>query len=315
MPSKPPGAAIDHARSQASRRLVGIAAGLAAGALWGLVFVSPRMVSDYGGVEHTVGRFVVYGAVAVFVMLATRRRLPTLRQAGGAVGFSILGFTGYYLMLALSVRDAGSEIPTLIIGTIPLALMLLGKPEGLRWRVLLPGIGLTAAGLLLMVHAAGAFEGSGSSSPHFVRGLLLAAASMASWTLFALGNVAWLRNNPQVEATDWANWLGVASGIGGVLLWLAAGPSLTDAAARPDWWLFVAICVATGFGSAWLATVLGNMASTRLSASLCGQLIVSETLFGLFYSFLWDQHLPTVAQLAACVLFTLGIMASIRAHR
>ena len=181
---------------------------------------------------------VVYGAVAVFVMLATRRRLPTLRQAQGAVGFSILGFTGYYLMLALSVRDAGSEIPTLIIGTIPLALMLLGKPEGLRWRVLLPGIGLTAAGLLLMVHAAGAFEGAGSSGPHFVRGLLLAAASMASWTLFALGNVAWLRNNPQVEATDWANWLGVASGIGGVFLWLAAGPSLTDAAARPDWWLW-----------------------------------------------------------------------------
>ncbi len=248
-------------------------------------------------------------------MLATRRRLPTLRQALAATGFSVLGFTGYYLMLALSVRDAGSEIPTLIIGTIPLALMLLGKPEGLRWRALLPGMVMTTGGLLLMVHAAGGLANAGSGGAHFVRGLLLAAGAMASWTLFALGNAAWLRKNTQVEATDWANWLGVAAGVGGALLWLAAGPSVAEAVARPHWWLFVAVCVATGFGSAWLATVLWNIASTRLSASLCGQLIVSETLFGLFYSFLWDQYLPTAAQFAACVLFTLDIMASIRAHR
>lgn len=91
--------------------------------------MSPPMVSSYGGVELTAGRIVVYGAVAAFVMLAIRRRLPTLRHALAATGFSVLGFTGYYLMLALSVADAGSEIPTLIIGTIPLALMLLGKPE------------------------------------------------------------------------------------------------------------------------------------------------------------------------------------------
>lgn len=74
--------------------IAGIAAGLAAGALWGLVFVSLRMVQDYGGVELTARRFVVYGAVAAFVMLATRRRLPTLRQALAVTGFSVLGFTG-----------------------------------------------------------------------------------------------------------------------------------------------------------------------------------------------------------------------------
>lgn len=174
-------------------------------------------------------------------------------------------------MLALSVRDAGSEIPTLIIGTIPPALMLLGKPGGLRWRALLPGIVMTTGGLLLMVHAAGGLNNAGSGGPHFMRGLLLAAGAMASWTLFALGNAAWLRKNMQVEATDWANWLGVAASVGGAVLWLAAGPRVPQAVPRPGWWMFVAICVATGFGSAWLATVLWNMASTRLSARLCGQ--------------------------------------------
>jgi hypothetical protein len=42
---------------------------------------------------------------------------------------------------------------------------------------------------------------------------------------------------------------------------------------------------------------------------------VSETLFALAYSFAWDGRWPGPAQGAACVLFTLGILASIRAHR
>ncbi|MDB6000450.1 MAG: protein of unknown function transrane [Rhizobacter sp.] len=302
--------------AQLAARSAGIAAGLAAGALWGLVFIAPRVVENYGGVELTAGRFAIYGAVAAFLMLATLRRhpLPTLRQAGAAAALSVLGFTGYYLLLAFSIRDAGSEVPTLIIGTIPLAVMLLGKPHGLRWRTLVPAIALTVAGLFLMMRSSGGF-GSAESGPHFARGLLLAAAAMASWTVFAIGNAAWLKKNPDVDVTAWTNWLGVGAGAGGALLWLAAGPDAAEAAVRPDRWLFLAVCVATGFGSAWLATVLWNIASVRLPASLCGQLIVSETLFGLLYSFMWDQHLPSATQLVACVLFMLGIVVSIRAHR
>ena len=75
------------------------------------------------------------------------------------------------------------------------------------------------------------------------------------------------------------------------------------------------VCIATGIGSAWAASILWNMASRRLSVSLCGQLIVSETLFALLYSFVWDGAWPVTAQWLAAVLFTLGILASIRAHQ
>lgn len=285
--------------------LTGILAGLAAGALWGLVFVAPRMVAGYSSVDLTSGRFAAYGLVAVAVMaLSLRtRRLPTFRQALSALGMSVLGFTGYYLLLVLAIRDAGTEVPTLIIGTIPLWVMLLGKPRGLRWAALVPGLVLTAAGLALMMgssHGGGAGDGG-----QYLRGIALAVASMLCWTAFAILNSAWLKRHPEVNATDWANWLGVATGLGALLLWAAA----------PGKGLFVLLCVATGFGSAWLATVLWNVASQRLSASLCGQLIVSETLFALLYSFLWDGHWPSAAQGAACILFTLGILASIKAHR
>lgn len=292
--------------------LTGILAGLAAGALWGLVFVAPRMVSGFAGIDLTAGRFVIYGLVSVAVLAVSwrRARKPTWRQAWGALWLSVLGFTGYYWILVLSIRDAGTAMPALIVGTIPIWVMLLGKPHGLRWAALLPGLLLTAAGLALMAQAP-----EGASGPHYTRGIGLAVVAMACWTAFALLNAAWLRRHPEVGATDWANWLGVATGAGGLLLALTLGTPLPQLMAQPGWPLFALIVVAIGFGSSWLATILWNLASQRLSASLCGQLIVSETLFALLYSFLWDHRWPTFTQWAAAALFTAGILASIKAHR
>jgi drug/metabolite transporter (DMT)-like permease len=295
--------------------LTGVLAGLAAGALWGLVFVAPRMVAGYSSVDLASGRFVAYGAVAAVAMLlrSRTRPLPTGAQALAAAGMSVLGFTGYYLLLVFAIRDAGTEVPALVIGTIPIWVMLLGKPGHLRWRALVPGLALTAAGLALMV-AAG-HGGEAGASPAFARGIALACASLACWTAFALLNAAWLKRHAEVATTDWANWLGVATGLGALMLWFAAGSPPAQLVAQPDRGLFLALALATGFGSAWLATILWNVASRRLSASLCGQLIVSETLFALLYSFAWDGRWPSAAQATACVLFTLGILASIKAHR
>ena len=54
----------------------GILAGLAAGALWGLVFVAPRMVlgdsttsAGFNSVDLTAGRFLSYGLMAAVMML------------------------------------------------------------------------------------------------------------------------------------------------------------------------------------------------------------------------------------------------------
>jgi len=296
--------------------LRGILAGLAAGALWGLVFVAPRMAAGYSSVDLTAGRFAAYGLVASAVMLVglRTRRLPTWRQAGSAIVMSVLGFTGYYLLLVLAIRDAGTEVPTLVIGTIPIWVMLLGKPGHLRWGALVPGLLLTVGGLALMMGSPHG-PGADAQAPSYWRGIGFAVASLVCWTAFAILNSAWLKRHPEVNATDWANWLGVATGIGALLLWAMAGSTAAELAASEGLALFVLLCAGTGFGSAWLATILWNVASQRLSASLCGQLIVSETLFALFYSFAWDGRWPTPAQAAACALFTLGILASIKAHR
>jgi drug/metabolite transporter (DMT)-like permease len=135
--------------------LKGISAGLAAGALWGLVFVAPRMTPGLSPVDLAAGRFVSFGGLSALLILWQWRtfRLPNLNQALFAILMSGLGYTAYYLLLVLSIKDLGTELPALIIGTIPLWVMFLGKPTDLAWKALLPGLGLTAAGLLLMTRA------------------------------------------------------------------------------------------------------------------------------------------------------------------
>lgn len=308
----------------------GILAGLAAGALWGLVFVAPRMVlgdanisAGFNSVDLTAGRFLSYGLIAAVLMFIgfmfkkEGKKLPTLSQAIAALGLSLLGFTGYYLLLVLAINDAGTEMPTLIIGTIPIWVMFLGKQKGLSIRSLLPGLLLTAGGLLLMgyVQLHGQAEVHNPSSANYWRGIAFAVISMVCWTLFAIFNSAWLKKHPEVSAGDWANWLGAATGLGAWVLWMVAGSDLKTMTNDPKFASFAIICIATGLGSAWLATIFWNIASQRLSASLCGQLIVSETVFALIYSSWWDGQLPALLAMVAGVLFVLGILASIKAHR
>ena len=299
--------------------LGGILAGLGAGALWGLVFVVPRMTPGLSSVDLTAGRFVSYGAMAALVMMFTWRshQWPTARQAVAAMGLSLLGATGYYLLLTLAIHRAGTEVPTLIIGTIPLWVMLLGKPLGLTWTSLLPGLVLTLTGLALMMYAMNPALPLARTpgDTQFWWGVVLALGAMVSWTAFALFNAAWLKRHRDVSATEWANWLGIATGAGALLLWLVAGSDAGQLRALDDIVFLMVVCMATGIGSAWAASILWNIASRRLSASLCGQLIVSETLLALFYSFAWDAQWPSAPQWLAATLFTLGIVASIRAHR
>ena len=67
----------------------GIAAGLAAGALWGLVFVAPRMAPGFSPVDVATGRFVAFGAAALSFLWwrwARGALRPTRKQWLAATG-------------------------------------------------------------------------------------------------------------------------------------------------------------------------------------------------------------------------------------
>ena len=298
--------------------VTGILAGVGAGAFWGTTFIAPLIAPGFSSIDLTVGRYLACGLLSVVLLLWAALRgdtqRPTLAQAGAALWLSLLGYTGYYLLLVLAIQAAGAALPVLIIGTIPLWIMLLGKPVGLRWRSLAPGLLLTVAGMVLMMQVTAHGQDDGVATDLWL-GIFYAVLAMLSWTAFGLLNARWLARHPEVNSTLWANWLGVAAGAGALVIWAVAGTDLNTLIARPGFGTFVLVCAVTGIGAAWVASVLWNMASRRLSASLAGQLIVSETVFGLVYSFAWDGAWPAALQWTACVLFVLGILASIKAHR
>jgi drug/metabolite transporter (DMT)-like permease len=148
-----------------------------------MTFVAPLIAPAFSSVELTVGRYLACGVFSLLLMLwAWLRgdvRRPTLRQAGAALWLSLLGYTGYYLLLVLAIDAAGAALPVLIIGTIPIWIMLLGKPQGLRWAALVPGLLLTVAGLMLMMRET-AHAADGATGNPLGLGILYAVLAMAT---------------------------------------------------------------------------------------------------------------------------------------
>jgi drug/metabolite transporter (DMT)-like permease len=130
-----------------------------------------------------------------------------------------------------------------------------------------PGLLLTALGMLLMMRATLDSADSTAAAGTLWRGVLYAVAAMASWTAFGLLNAAWLRRHPEVNSTDWANWLGIAAGVGALLLWGLWGSDWASLQARPGFVHFVLICAVTGIGSAYCAGMKAADACERVNTS------------------------------------------------
>ena len=293
----------------------GIAAGLAAGALWGLVFVLPRVIDAYTGVEVTLGRYAAYALVAVVAMAwswRSARPCLTPRVIAASIGLGWLGNSVYYLLVVFAVRWAGTALTGLIIGTIPLWLLLLGRPKGLSLARIAPGAAFTAAGLALMHWSVTRHD----SSPELAAGLACAVAALLCWTSFAVLNARWLQAHPELPNSVWTSLLGISTLIGLLPMLAVIEPGTTGHAERPGqagWFLLVSLVM--GLGASWMATWLWNMASQRLPTSLAGQLIVSETLFALAYGFAYEGRWPAITEWLAALLFSIGIVWAIRAHR
>ena len=52
----------------------GVVCGLLAGAMWGMVFIVPELLSAFTPLEMAVGRYVAYGAIAFILMLRSLLR-------------------------------------------------------------------------------------------------------------------------------------------------------------------------------------------------------------------------------------------------
>ncbi|MEA3542896.1 MAG: DMT family transporter [Pseudomonadota bacterium] len=297
----------------------GIACGMGAGALWGLVFLAPALVRDFRPIDLAVGRYLAFGLMAALLAAPRWRRLLAGLPPGAGWALAWLALAGnllYYVLLASAVQLGGIAITSLVIGFLPVAVTIIGSRArgAVPLRRLAASLLLCGAGALCIGWQA-VFGVRTEPALFQLAGLGCAIGALLSWTAFAVGNRHWLDRLPQMEAQDWNLLVGLMTGVQALLLlpvalWMGMGDHAPDAWAR-----FASVSV----GVALLASILGNGLWNRMSRllplTLVGQMILFETAFALLYGFVWEQRWPTMLESAAFLLVVLSVVTCIAAHR
>lgn len=296
---------------------LGIGAGVLAGALWGLVFLAPELASSFSSLQLSAGRYIVYGLVAAGLIAPSWRRLTrqlTRAEWRALFWLSLCGNIVYYLFLATAVQAGGVAMASLVIGLLPLAVTLVGSRDrqAVALRRLLPSLLLGLAGLLCISWESLAGPGHAEGS---LLGLACAFGALASWTVYAVANSRILARLDTVSAHEWSLLVGVVTGAQALVLAVPAFLFAGQAHAWADWMRFAGVVSAVAVFCSIIGNGLWNYASRALPLSLMGQMIVFETIFAALYGFLWEGRWPTLAESAALVLLTGGVVSCASVHR
>lgn len=301
---------------------------LAAGLMWGLVFVGPLLLPEYPAALQSVGRYLAFGLIALPLAWFDRDGLSRLSKADwwNAIKLAAIGNLLYYLCLASAIQRAGGPLPTMIVGVLPVTIAVSANLAGAAGDARLPWIRLAAPLLLIIagmacvnnVELAALGSGASSGLTRYAQGALLAFAAVACWTWYPLRNAAWLREHPDRSPRVWATAQGVATlplAIAGyALLWaglrFTGNDFMMPAGPRPG--VFIGLMAAIGLFASWLGTLCWNEASRRLPTALAGQLIVFETLAALAYSYIQRNRIPELQVGLGIALLVIGVILALR---
>jgi drug/metabolite transporter (DMT)-like permease len=306
----------------------GTAFALAAGLMWGLVFVAPILLPGYPALLLSCARYLAFGLIALPLAWLDRARIAQLTRADWieAAKLSLVGNIVYYSFLAAAIQRAGGPLPTMIIGTLPVVIAIAsnlrdGRRDGrLPWLWLLPSLALIALGIAAVNHAELQVlrrDPTGSLADYTL-GALLAVGAVVCWTWYPLRNADWMRAHPDRSASTWATAQGIATlplaALGFALFWGWVELSGQDfeMPLGPDPWRFLALMFAIGLFASWLGTLCWNEASQRLPTTLVGPLIIFETLAALGYAFMLRGRAPETWTLVGIVLMVAGVLGALR---
>ena len=334
---------------------LGLRCALAAGLLWGIVFIAPVLLPDYPAIYLSASRYLAFGLIALVLALFDWKQLRALTKADwlSALELSLIGNLLYYSCLAAAIQIAGAPLPTMIIGALPVVISIGSNlhQASMPWGKLMAPLGLIGLGITLVhrdewnhLAAQGPQADLGTQ---FLLGGLLAVAAVTCWTWYPIRNSRWLKLRPSINSTTWANAQGLATlplallavgviglaqtgafsqsastltGVSAGLAWrpfpqIGAEAPILSALLGPTPLLFLGLMLAIGLGASWLGTLLWNRASQVLPATLMGQLIVFETLAAMLYAFIHRGEWPGVLTWAGIALLIAGVVFGVRAFR
>jgi drug/metabolite transporter (DMT)-like permease len=294
----------------------GIGAGVLAGVFWGTPFLVPLVLSMFTSIEVAFGRFVFFGlASLVFLPHAIKAvRHFTLQDFIHLLTLSAGGFWLYTIILFYGVQLTNGVISALIIGLLPVSITLFSKPMfniRLCLGLLLIIIGM---GFLLVVPLMDAQVFKITMAHVHIHGLLFLLLALGMWTWFALSNAKFLTKHTEMKPLGYSSLMGIISVVCILPIFMLTDGlhNIVASAYLPSFLIWAAVL---GIGASWIANVFWAYCCKTCSPSVYGPLIVSETVFGLIYSFIFQHRLPYGNELLAIILLIIGVIMAIRSQR
>ena len=307
--------------------LTGVLLGVAAGALWGLIYIAPLVVPEYNPVLVALSRFIAFGVISLPFLAVFRRELKAFSRADvwEAFRLPLFGNVLFYCLLTICIRLAGAPLAGMFMAVIPVLVAIVsnvrcaGSKEAVPWRLILPPLaviflGLVIANLTEFEHAAAQ---SATGGREYWVGVGFGLAAVVSWTWFSIMNAEWLLRHPDRSTGAWTALQGVtvlpfAAALFAILAWPVGFMDTSVTLLGPAPWTFLGVALTIGLLCSWVAMVCWNRMSQLLPAALGGQLIVFESIFAVVYALLWRGEPPTLSMTVGFVILMGGVLGSLR---
>ncbi|MGV1904973.1 DMT family transporter [Agrobacterium cavarae] len=299
---------------------LGLFYGMLAGALWGGIFLAPKLIpAGFTPLQLSTARYLTFGVIALVLIAPKIKRVSA--QFGRAewialLWLSLVGNLLYYVFISTAVQLSGVAFTSIIIGFLPVAVTIIGSMDhgAVSLKRLWPSLFFGAVGIIGISWQSLMHDGTPMDARKLI-GLAAAIGALASWTAFAVGNARWLVRLHAVSADEWNLLTGVVTG--GIALVLAVPAFAFGGDAHPasDWMQFTMVAVGLGISASIFGNALWNRMSRLLPLTMVGQMILFETLFALLYGFLWEGRGPTLIESVAIVSVVLSVLLCMQAHR
>lgn len=298
---------------------LGVFYGMLAGALWGGIFLAPKLVPDFSALQLSTARYLTYGLISLIIIGPRLKRVSAHFGAPEwfALGWlSMIGNIAYYVFISTAVKLSGVAFTSIIIGFLPVAVTVIGSRDhgAVSLKRLWPSLAFGAIGIIGISWQSLTESDTGLDMSRIL-GLACALGALASWTAFAVGNARWLSHLHDVSADDWNMMTGVVTGALALALAIPAFIFGENTHGTEDWLHFAAVAAGLGFTASILGNALWNRMSRLLPLTMVGQMILFETLFALLYGFLWEGRGPTLVEIVAICSVVLSVVLCMRAHR
>lgn len=275
----------------------------------------PLVLTQFSSIEIAFGRFFFFGIISLFTL---PRLLPLLRQFSRfdllqAVIISAAGFWLYTIILFAGIKLTNGVIGALIIGILPLTITAFSKPRFNHKFVL--GMGLIFLGIIFLLLVPLVFSNvlkSTLSNIHLL-GVILLFLALFLWTWYAIYNARFILKHAQMMPVDYSSLMGFLSLIC-MLPFLFIGNSFKHIVLSPQLLNFVLWTAVLGIGASWIANLFWAYCCRNCPPSIYGTLIVSETLFGLLYSFIYQHRMPYFNEYIAIILLIIGVVTTIKSQ-